>query len=358
MELLKRLKTKSVLATLPLAALMVVIGVLTFSISEFWLYFMKPVNLWEVPREELEGKFVTVDLDLIYGSYAYSERYYNNVATGQITEMEYVIDANEEDYCGLVLGEELIGQGDKLMEDSFAYYENEIDEITSGFTVSGVMKEMPDDSLEFYYEFFEIDAETAQEEGIYLPLYLDARRNTASTILGVVFGLFFLALGLIPLIRAMTGRNQKQIREKASQLYPTDPEYILTQANELCQNQKDHKSLKMDTRLILANNTHLYAASELVWAYHSITRHRVYGFIPAGKTHSLMLCMIDGKKLSIPMNKEAQVKEWLQSIQSLAPNALVGYSEEINRAYAASPAQLAQQVAAVRNPQPPVQTEE
>lgn len=359
MELLKRLKTKSILGALPLALILAALGAFMLFASNFWLYFTEPADLWDVPRDELEGKYVTVDLECIYGSYAYTETYRNNIATGNITEMEYVIDANEDDYCGLVLSGDLIDKGDALMEDTFAYYNYEIDEITSGFTVTGVMKSMPEDSLEYYYEWFEIDAETAEAEGIYLPLYLDATNNLFTTVMFVIFGIVLMGIGLVPLFTALSGRSQKQIREKAKQLNPNAPDYILSQADELYQNQKDHKTLKMDSRLIIAQNTHLYATAELVWAYHSITRHRVYGIIPAGKTHSLTLAMLDGKRLSIGMKNEAQVMEWLQRIQKLNPNCILGYNDSIQREYRNSPSLLAQKVAAARAPQPqqPVETD-
>lgn len=346
MQLLKKLKTKSILKTLLPALCLILVACLLLAGSNVWLLFQKPANLFDVPREELEGKYVTIDLEYIYGSYAYTEEYEGNAATGNITSVEYVIDANYYDFCGLLLKDDkLIEQADELADQSEALDNLVIDEVTAAFTVTGIMERMPDDSLEFYHEAVGYEDIVSEEEDIFLPLYLVARSgadNITSVVLAILAAVL-LVIALVMLLGAFTGSHQKQLRKKAKALSPNNPDIILEQVQELYESQPESKNLKIDSRLLFAQSgtkSMLFETRELVWAYHAITTHRVY-FIPVGKTHALALGMLDGTKLTIPM-KEKQVKQWLESIHNLHPECILGYNEPIAKAFKKNPASLLQ----------------
>ncbi len=357
MRLLKKLKSNSIVSAILISIFLLLFTAVFINGSQFWLFLQEPQNLHDVPRDQLEGAYVTVELPCIYGSYAYTEEYENDFdKTGTIIAMEYLIDANYYDYCGLLVEtDEMIEQANALEKQTYQYNYYEIDEITATFTVTGVMKKMPNDSLGFYHEAVGYDDMTAEEQDIYLPYYLDVRDSGESvgSVVMLVAALAFAIWAIVLMIRAFTGAAQKPIREKAQQLSPNAPEVILEQLDQLLAAQPKAKVLFND-RLIFANNgnaSRLYAMNELVWAYHSITKQRVY-FIPVGKTHSLTLCMIDGKSVQIPM-KEAQVKEYLQSIYQLNPTCFFGYNDEIAKLYRKNPASLPQiRAAQMSTPQP------
>lgn len=341
MNLIKRLKAKAIGKAALLSVLLLLVAAIPLMASECWLFFAEPVNLYDVPRDELEGKYVTIDLEMIYGAYAYTEQYQNNVATGNITAMEYIIDANIYDYCGmLVEDDDLIAQADELLDQITAYDNFEIDEITAGFTVTGVMKQMPSDSLEYYHEAVDYDSWSAEDQETFLPLYLDVRGSddVVTSVVFLILALLMLALGLFILIQAISGKHQKQILAKAKEINPSAPELVLDQMEQLYEMQNKSKALKMDSRLIFAQAgafSNLYPANELVWAYHAVTTQRV-NFIPVGKSHSLVLAMADGKKLTIPMKKDA-VMEWLQTIQQLNRNCFLGYNDALDKLYRKDP---------------------
>lgn len=353
MRFIKKLKAKSILGTSLLSLLILLMGVLFLVGSQCWLFWQTPQNLYEVPREELEGAYVTVELPLIYTEYAYTEKYENNYdTTGTIVSMEYIIDANVDDYCGLLIEDaEMIEQANALLEQFYQYNYYEIDEITATFTVTGVMEKMPNDSLEFYHEVVGYDQLSAKEQEIYLPLYLNVRDGSevTSSVLMLIAGVAFLLWALIWELRAFSGAYQKQVMKKAQQLSPNAPDRILEQLEQLAKSQPKEKVM-MNDQLIFAqsnNKSYLYATNELVWAYHSTTTQRVY-FIPVGKTHSLTLAMIDGKSIQVPM-KDAQVNEYLQSIHQLHPACFLGYNNEIAKLYRKNPASLPQIRAAQMN---------
>ena len=346
MEFIKKLKTKSIIRSSFLALLIALIAVIFLVASQCWLFWQTPTNLYDVPREDLEGAYVTVELPFIYASYAYTEEYESNLDTsGTIVAMEYIIDANPEDYCGLLIeDDELIAQADALLEQSYQYSYYEIDEITATFTVTGIMEKMPDDSLDFYHEIVGYDQLTSRDKEIYLPLYLNVRdgNEVTSSVILMVAAAGFLLWAVIVLIRAITGAHQKQLLKKAQQLSPSAPDMILDQLDQLNASQPKEK-FKINERLVFVHNGNiqrLYATNELVWAYHSVTTQRVY-FIPVGKSHSLTLAMIDGKSVQVPM-PEAKIKDCLQTIQQIHPSCFLGFNQEIAKIYRRNPASLPQ----------------
>lgn len=344
MHFIKKLKSKAITKAILCSVVLGILAVFLAMISEFWLLFQKPVNLYDVPRDELKGSYVTVDLNYIYGAYAYTEEYVNNSATGNITAMEYVIDANAEDYCAMLIeNKALIAQANELLDQSIAYYNGEIDEITAGFTVTGVMTQMPSDSIYYYHEFFDYFSLSSEEQEIVLHLCLDVRDSSdiGFTVCFLIFALVLLAICAVLLVQAFTGKHQKQVLAKARQLNPGAPELVLEQVEQLCESQQKSKALKMDSRLIfvqLNSGCSLYTTGDLVWAYHATTTQRV-NFIPVAKTHSLVLAMNDGKKLTVPM-KESAVMEWLQTIQQMDLNCYLGYNDTLAAIYQKDPQEL------------------
>lgn len=350
MEFLKKLRSRSLKKAMPLLIFLLVAAVLLLSLSEFWILFQKPVNLHDVPRRELSGKYVTVEIPFIYGSYAYTEEYKNDRPTGNITSQEYIIDANDNDFCGLRLPQGLVAKGNALMQECEDYLNYETDKITKTFTVRGIMKAMPSDSLDFYYETVDFRNMTADQQDQFLPLYLDAWDGLPGrTVVCLILGLALLIWGLVLMICILCGSCQKQLIEKAEALSSDSPEYILSHAEQLFTLAPSQGGLRMNAGLILIEQgwrQYLYSTGELVWAYPSMTQHRVYG-IPTGKSYGLVLKMADGTGRTLALS-QAQVQEQMQKIQALVPGCALGYSQELATMYAQDREHLAQVAAAQR----------
>lgn len=334
MELTKKLKSRSLKKRILPVCLLLIVAVVFLLLSEADLLIRKPVDLYDVPRDELEGKYVTVEVPFIYAGYAYTEEYKNDRPTGRITSSEYIIDANEEDYCGLLLPESMVDAGNDLMEESDQYYYGEIDEMETTLTVTGIMKKMPNDSLDFYHEV--VDYDNQEDQDTFLPLYLVARDSgdTVTTVIFLVLGLGCLVWAILLLTTAAGGKNQKQLLKKAEELSPGNPEYILQQVDQLYTNGVNVGGLRMNANLILIEqgaNHYLHAAGELVWAYKGVTQHRVNG-VPTGKSYNLIMVMRDRTTRSVTM-QENQVDEQLQKINALIPNVVLGYDEELGKLF-------------------------
>ena len=351
MEQLKKLKTKAFLRVLPLILMMGVFGALFVVGSNLFASEPAAQNLYDVPRSELEGAYVTVDVEWIYGCYAYTETYENNKPTGNITQQEYVIDANANDYMCLILSGDLMDQADALLAECDAYYYGETDQITKTFTVTGEVKRLSSDSLKLYHEAMGYDSLSAAEQEIILPLYLSPAENSLE-LFPLVLGLFFLAMAVILLVSSLSGSNQKQLTKKLQQIFGDNTE----RADEFLRHMLEAPAVgkvHIDGGYILfADGTNVLLDSEdLVWAYKQTVRQKLYGIIPVGKTHRLVLKKADGRDLFAVM-KEEQVKEGLSKIAQQFPSCAIGYSDQLASLYRKDPNALRQVAAAQRGNTP------
>lgn len=348
MEQLKKLKRQSFTSLLFLIILMGAIGIFGIVASNLFASEPEAQNLYDVPRDQLEGAYVTVDVQWIYGCYAYTETYENNIPTGNITEQEYIIDANESDYMCLILGDELMAQADALLEECDAFYMGETDIITRNFTVTGEVRKLPSDSIPLYHEFVGYDQMEPADQAIFLDLYLSPA-DYSLEIVPLVFGLIFLGIALFLLISALSGSYQKQIKKKLEEMFGENTERADEYLRQLMEIPAvNHLHIGNGAILLRQGYSQaLLTSKDLVWAYKQTVRQKVYGIIPAGKTHRIVLKTADKKELFVVM-KEAAVKEQLMKIAQQFPECAIGYTDQMAALYNKNPETMRQVAAAQR----------
>lgn len=352
MEQLKRLKKQSVASMLVLVILLGAIGIFGIAASNIFASEPEAVNLYDVPRDNLEGSYVTVDVEWIYGCYAYTETYENNKPTGIITQKEYVIDANWDDYMCLILEGDMMEQADALLAECDAFYLGEIEEISKTFTVTGEVKKLPSDSLALYHEAMGYDLLSDAEREILLPLYLSTGSYELEPV-PLFFGLFFLGIAIFFLVWPLSGACQKQVKKKLEALYGDNTE----RADELLRRLMDTPSVNkmhIDSGFILLRtgwSQALLDSDDLVWAYKQTVTQKLYGIIPMGKSYRLVLKTADKRELPVVM-KEKLIKEQLAKILHHFPNCAIGYSDQMAALYKKDPAIMRQVAAAQREKTP------
>jgi len=70
---------------------------------------------------------------------------------------------------------------------------------------------------------------------------------------------------------------------------------------------------------------------DVMWGYKQITQHRTYG-VPTGKTYAALVRDRFGKDITLT-GKEAEIELVLQQLMKSAPAAIIGYSDDLNRAW-------------------------
>ena len=348
MQNFAKLKRQSLLSVIILVVILVGFGGLFIAVSNLFYREPEARNLYDVPREELEGAYVTVDLEWIYDWYAYTETYEDGRPTGIITQKEYLIDANETGYMCLILDKDLMEKADALVEECIAYYNWEIDEITAGFTVTGEVKRLSEESIGLMHEYVEYDQLSAEEQAAFLPLYLSPADTDVDYVM-LVMGFIFVVFGLALLIATLGGSYQKQVKQKLQDLFGDNTE----RADEFLGQLLDTPSV---SKLHISNgyiflhqgmNQMLLDANDVLWAYKQTTRQKLYGIIPVGKSYSLVVKKTDGKELSVVM-KEEEVTQQLKKIANQFPNCVIGYTDQLAAMYKKDPNIMRQVAAAQR----------
>lgn len=348
MDFMKKLKRETIARLLVPVLLLVFFGMVFAAGSNAFTKTPEPRDLYEVPRDQLEGEYVTAEIYWIYGCYAYSEKYVDNKATGEIVQREYIIDANIDDYCALILKGDEMEKAEALMAECAAYLSGQTDNITKSFTVTGKMKRLPSDSLSLYHEMMGYDSLSAADKATVLPLYLSPA-DTSVSVWMLVLGIALLGVAVVLVVMALQGRFQKQIAEKLKSS-ANSSEVIYQLLEHMRADIPAVGGLRIDGGCILLRSGfshYLYDGSDLVWAYKQVTQHKLYGIIPTGKSFGLTLKLADGSEKIVAM-KEAQVKEQLEKIVVQFPNCAVGYSDELMALYRNNRAALRQVAAAQR----------
>lgn len=292
-------------------------------------FLLGGTDIYSIPVDELEGKYVNAELMYIMDSYAYTQK--RSSGRTKTTAREYIIPVGTKEYMGVELPAKYLDQANDLMKATNDFIINENTFTGESFVVKGTIKQMSSQSKKYFYEvvgYNELDAETQK---IMLPLVLEegqiGDKSVVEVWLYTIGGFIVTALGAFFLVRACTGNYQKSIKKYcASQ---ADPDLALAKLEDFYQLTAPLNGVRMDRNFIMLQDgatTKLLQASSLVWAYQQTTQHRTNG-IPTGKSYSLQLYLDNGKQLAIGM-KEKQAQEVLAAFVEHYPTMFVGFSKE------------------------------
>ena len=299
-----------------------------------------PKYLYDLPVDELNGSYVEAEIFYLPDWYAVTESRREGSPVKTVVSREYIIPVGDMEFMGVLMNKENLTYADQIMEESQAYLDGEISELNNYFTVKGTILPMPEDSLGFYHDtigYEELDAET---QAWFLPYYLKVdylgRTQTALTWVTTGIGVVCLAIGLLMLIRALTGAYQKEIKKYCET--SGEGEFATERLEAFYQSTQPVGGIRMNDRWVLFQQgawTRLLDAQDLCWAYQRTTRHRTNG-IPTGKTYGLILKTRKKRSFDLGM-AEATVQQTLHEIGMRLPHVVLGYAKELEREYKNNP---------------------
>lgn len=335
---MRSLKLKSLKSSLLIVIILLIVGaVLLYTAVPSMLLLVKgPTPLESVDYDgDIEGLYVEGTLTFIYDWYC--ETTENSVKT---VSREYIIDGGDYYYMGLLAEGKDMDKADALLDACTEYMDGTDDGsnlLTAMYTVKGTIVEMPKDSLEFYYEYVGYDDLTEEEQAIFLPYYLAVgnvgKHDLATAIALTVFGALAVFGGLFFLIRALSGKEQKNIYKYINA--SADPEIAKEKVERFLETVPEVEKLRYNSEFILgdSNGTTAFGeTSRLVWAYQHTTTHKRY-FITVGKTYSLMLAFADGSRQTAAVKSELAAQQHLEKLAALCPRAIIGYTEQLDNLF-------------------------
>ena len=122
---------------------------------------------------EIEGLYVT---GTVYGIYDY---YCEETEDNSIISREYLTDADDNYYIALRAEGEDMTAANTLMDATYAYFMGEDDGsllADNQYEITGVIKKLSGDSLQFYHEYVEWDSLDAESQSNFLPYYIDINK--------------------------------------------------------------------------------------------------------------------------------------------------------------------------------------
>lgn len=352
MEWLARLRKRSIKkALLPcILFLAIAIGIIAFSGAWRVVGMIFPRSLADLTPETAEGAYVSDDLYMLYGEFIEVERYRDNRPTGVITARYYVTDFDDIYYIGLKVHSGSLKKSEAMLDDCDAFWDalydcNDFWEGRMSYDefcqehplpvmhVSGTIKAMDNEELRYYKRFANNDADTI---AIMLPYYIDMGQvgdlNYGTLALVWVLAIACVVIGLFPMIKACTGKSQKQVR--ATLAASGSLEMEAEKAATFYDSTEPVSGIRMGREFVyfeLGPDSVLLRPWDVAWAYQSTTQHRTNG-IPTGKTYAIVLRTMDGKSYNISMSKK-QVETLLEAMTTAMPGTVLGYSKEIESLY-------------------------
>lgn len=334
---MKKLKSKSLKAIIPLVILFLIIGVVfaVVSIPAMLTSFEDPINLDDVDFDgDIDGLYVT---GTIYGIY---DCYCEETENGRPIGREYIIDADDYYYIGMCVDKKDFDKAEKLMEVSWDYLDGyvEYEELEKyQYEITGTITKIPSDSMKYYNEYIDWLEYTPEEEEMFLPYYIEVGKIDGYTPGGaialVVIGVLFILLAVLFPVLALTGFYQKSIKKYIAA--SASPDMATEKVERFIRNTPEINGLRYNTEFICGQNsatTVFGETSKLAWVYLHTVTHKRY-FITVGKTHSLMLCFTDGTRHEVNMKNEASAQQHMDRLSGQFPYVIYGYSQELDRMF-------------------------
>lgn len=338
---MKKLKMKSLKYALLWAAIFwVFAGVIGFKSIPAALNVVKgPISWDEVDFSgDIEGLYVTGTL---YGIYDYYCEEVNE--DNETLSREYLIDADDEYYIAMrAEGDDDMAAADALMEACWAYMDGEDDGTLmeqAQYEITGVITAIPEDSMEFFYQYLEWDEMSAEDQEIFLPYYIDVNQagsNSTSPTEGIimaVLSIVFLICGAVSLIWVVTGRYQKSIKKYLDQCPNED--VAREKVERFFETTEEVEGLRYNEEFIsgqVGATTVFGEIDKIVWIYLDVTTHK-RNFITVRTDYKIAIGFADGDRQFANAKNEESAKQHIQKLAELCPQAILGYSDELNKMF-------------------------
>ena len=335
MDWLKKLKMASVKKSIPGLVLFVAAAVALLFFTKCYSVFgmIAPKTLADLTPETMNGAFVEDDIYFLYTPYVEVQTYKSGERP-RTTAMQYLTDFDDVYYMGLYVRSGRLDEAEEMMDACADLMDGMADwEDVPILHVKGRIRAMDEDDLGYYMEIAEGDPEW---EELLLPYYLEVDYINNIPIWGSIallaVAVLLLALGIVPMIKALRGGYQKQVREKLMESGSLEAE--AEKAERFYDSAPETSGVRMDRNYVFFQNgaeSILLRPWDVAWAYQSTTQHRTNG-IPTGKTYAAVLRTMDGKSYTLGM-KEKEVQALLTAIQTALPGVVLGYDDELEKLY-------------------------
>lgn len=294
-----------------------------------------PKDLQTVPLNSLEGVYVQGDVYAIYDNFYYYTEDSNGIQ--QIDINYYTIPIGDEEFCTIALKDDFY-KAETLYNDTYDYFNGDIDEINSTFSVTGTFEKMSNDIYKTYIEVFTDNGYTQEEiDRLALPYILVVGQignfDSVAIYIAIAASALILLFILYNAGLAITSSNLSNIKKLVNEMGSANGEERLEadyQGGFAA--EKDLRIGHLFTFFTLGTKAYALKNSDIVWAYLERVTHRVYG-IKTAVNKSLIIYDINKKKYMIPMKKQENVLSALDYYSQTQSNIVLGFNDELKKCF-------------------------
>jgi len=280
---------------------------------------------------DIEGLYIS---GTVYGIY---DCYCEETEDGTVIGREYLTDADGYYYIALHAENEDMVAANALMEATYKYLDGEDDGtllMENQYEITGIIKKIPSDSLEFFHQYLDWDNMDEETRSYFLPYYIDINKvgnyDMSGTIIMAVATVIMFLIGCGFLVFTFAGVFQKPVKKYIKN--SPNPTLAAEKVDNFVQTVPEVNGLRYNHEFICGSNKYLTIFGEtpkIAWVYKQVVNHKRY-FITVSKTYTLVLGFNDGTKQIAVVKNEASADAHLEQLQQLCPNAVFGYSTELD----------------------------
>ena len=321
----------------------------------------------------LQGQYFTMDVNTLMDYYA--ETVVSETGKrDRVSAREYIMPINTPGvtvYVGLELPASKLDDAEAVLEDTARFVNDEDGSYEwdgSYVSVSGTLKPMDEETRLLWEDYF-IDAGFDYDDiGLwdgctFLPLVLtdgeiDGSKPGVLIIMGILL-LLLVALDVWFIVYSLTGGFQKQIRRYIAA--SADPQGTEQALDRFYDDTAQDGKVRMSRSWLMydrGRSSWVLAGNDVAWAYQYTVHHKLNGIIPIGKERMVRVFGATEKNAchDIYVKNDNEAQEILAQMHRNYPDAVIGYSADLERMYHANPAAFHQQAAAAnRQPAAPTQ---
>ncbi len=337
-QLEKKFRSRSVI----LAAVLLAIGLLiTLVYFRDYLPIGEEQNLDEITVDQIHEGRARITVYYIYDYYCYFTDEY-----GKEVQRDYFVcmGPDGDKYVGVELRGKKNDKAYQLMNDIYdaeaAGEELDYDKL-GYFTVKGKIQKLSGDDLEYYEDYLKecasyYDMSMDELREIFAPYVLIASkagaRDEKTDYMVVIFGAILTISGICVLISGLFGNHMKDLKDYANRTGGEEAAYA--RLDRFVEQTPERYGMRINDDFFMVTNGMSLVFSEtkdVIWIYPYIVTHKTY-FVTTGKTYYVRLRFANGKMAQVQTKKENN-EEVMNYLTRMIPDAIFGYSDDLERMY-------------------------
>lgn len=338
-KLEKKFRSRNVL----LAVILLAIGLLiTLVYYRDYLPIGEEQNLDEITADQIHEGRARITVYYVYDYYCYFTDDY-----GKEVQRDYFVcmGPDGDRYVGVELRDKKNDKAYQLMNDIYQAESagEELDYDKLGyFTVKGKVQKLSGDDLEFYEDYIRQAADaygmTVDEVKEYFVPYVliaakgGGSRDQKTDYVVIIAGIILMISGIGVLISGLFGNHMKDIKNYVQNNGGEEVAYA--RLDRFIEQTPERYGMRVNDDFFMVTNGMSLVFSEakdILWVYPYIVTHKTY-FVTTGKTYYVRLRFANGKMAQVQTKKDNN-EEVMNYCAKMIPDAIFGYSKELEQMY-------------------------